>query len=166
MSESIDKRERDYQAFGAFLADFVRDLNNSSEDGWSLLVEGVRDQRALRKLGYDGDLLPVSVFARKGAPFPAGAKKVIILTDLDREGAVLASKFVKRLSHEGVRASLSERRRLKAASRGVFLHIENLSRFASPEDGRWDVAVREDVPDSAKVFRGELRRSYHHHATL
>jgi len=33
-----------------------------------------------------------------------------------------------------VRASLVERRRLKAASRGVFLHVENLSRFAKAED--------------------------------
>ena len=165
-SESIDKRERDYQAFGAFLADFVRDLNNSSDDGWSLLVEGLRDQRALRKLGYDGDLLPVSLFARKGAPFPAGAKKVIILTDLDHEGTVLASKFVKRLGHEGVRTSLSERRRLKAASRGVFLHIENLSRFASPEEGRWDAGLREDIPDPARVYREALRGLRRRHGTL
>jgi 5S rRNA maturation endonuclease (ribonuclease M5) len=59
-----------------------------------------------------------------------GSGKVVILTDLDREGAVLASRYLKALTHEGIRASLAERRRLKHASRGVFLHIENLSRFA------------------------------------
>jgi 5S rRNA maturation endonuclease (ribonuclease M5) len=125
-----DKRERVYQAFGAFLADFVRDLNHRSEDGWSLLIEGPRDQSALRKLGYRGRLMTVSSLGRHGAVALREAAGVVILTDLDREGGVLAARYVKRLNHEGFRTSLSERRRLKAASRGVFLHIENLSRFA------------------------------------
>ena len=126
-----DRRERDYQEFGDFLNGFVRDLNNRSDDGWSLLVEGPRDYWALRKLGYRGGLTTVSQVARMGASALA-LKRVIILTDLDREGAVLASKFVKKLGHEGIQTSLGERRRLRAASHGIFLHIENLARFARP----------------------------------
>ncbi len=130
----IDKRERVYQAFGGFLHDFVRDLNNLSQDGWSLLVEGPRDGVALRKLGYRGSLSTVSSLVRSGTSVFGQEKKVVILTDLDREGTVLAAKHLKRLNHEGFRTSLVERRRLKGASRGVFLHIENLARFAEPED--------------------------------
>ena len=125
----VGKRERDYQEFGEFLTGFVRDLNVMSEEGWLLLVEGMRDERALRKLGYSGSLVTVSRFGRRRAA-ALDAIKVVVLSDLDREGAVLAEKFLKRLTHEGVRTSLNERRRLKAASKGVFLHIENLSRFA------------------------------------
>lgn len=124
----IDKRERAYQAFGGFLTGFVRDLNQLSEDGWSVLVEGQRDEKALRKLGFKGVLSTVGAVARLG-PEALGTDKVVVLTDLDREGAVLAARHVKLLAHEGFKTSLSERRRLKAASRGVFLHIENLSRF-------------------------------------
>ena len=130
----IDKRQRVYQAFGAFLADFVRDLNHRSDEGWSLLVEGPRDRRALRKLGYDGRLVTVALLGRNGPDALGDSKSVVILTDLDRDGTVLAAKYVKRLTHEGLRTSLSERRRLKKASRGVFLHIENLSRFAKSEE--------------------------------
>ena len=130
----IDRREKGYQEFGAFLADFVRDLNQMSDEGWSLLVEGPRDERALRSLGYDGSLVTVSILGRVGAGALEGAKKIVVLTDLDREGAVLAAKAMKRLTHEGIRTSLSERRRLKAASKGVFLHVENLSRFAPDEE--------------------------------
>jgi 5S rRNA maturation endonuclease (ribonuclease M5) len=130
----IDKRERVYQAFGAFLADFVRDLNQRAEEGWVLLVEGARDESAMRTLGYRGRLLTVRLAVRVRGPDPGSLSKVVILTDLDREGASLAAKFVRRLNHEGVRTSLEERRRLKAASRGVFLHVENLSRFGKPED--------------------------------
>ena len=130
----IDKRERVYQAFGGFLHDFVRDLNDLSQEGWSLLIEGPRDELALRKLGYSGSLSTVSSLVRSGTVVFGEKKKVVILTDLDREGTVLASKHLKRLNHEGFRTSLRERRRLKGASRGVFLHIENLARFAEPKD--------------------------------
>jgi 5S rRNA maturation endonuclease (ribonuclease M5) len=130
----IDRRERAYQAFGAFLSDFIRDLNQRSGQGWSLLIEGPRDEKALRSLGYGGRLITVSMLGRNGAGTFGDSKKVMILTDLDREGALLAAKFVKRLNHEGFKTSLTERRRLKAASRGVFLHIENLSRFGETDD--------------------------------
>jgi 5S rRNA maturation endonuclease (ribonuclease M5) len=128
-----DKRERVYQAFGEFLADFARDLNHLSEAEWALLVEGPRDARAMRKLGYQGQMVTVGALGRSGIVVLGDARKVVILTDLDREGATLASRFVRALNHEGVKTSLSERRRLKAASRGVFLHIENLGRFGEPE---------------------------------
>ena len=128
------RREKVYEEFREFLTGFVRDLNQRSEDGWVLLIEGPRDERAMRLLGYEGGLITVSEVARNGGAATSRLKKVVVLTDLDREGASLAAKFVKRLNHDAVRVSLEERRRLKAASRGVFLHVENLSRFASPED--------------------------------
>ena len=133
-TKMIDRRQRIYQAFGSFLADFVRDLNHRSDEGWSLLVEGPRDLKALRKLGYDGRLVTVALLGRNGPGVLGDAKSVVILTDLDREGAVLAARYVKRLTHEAFRTSLAERRRLKKASLGVFLHIENLSRFAKSEE--------------------------------
>jgi 5S rRNA maturation endonuclease (ribonuclease M5) len=126
----INKREKTYQAFAAFVIEFVHDLNQMSEDGWALLVEGKRDERALRELGYRGVIATVSSRARMGGKAFGKFKKVIILTDLDREGGTLAARFIKSLSHEGFLTSLAERRRLKSASKGVFLHIENLSRFS------------------------------------
>ncbi len=132
----IDKRERVFQAFGAFLADFVRDLNHLSDDGWGLLVEGPRDVRALRKLGFDGALVTVSSLGRNGTAAFGSVRGVVIMTDLDREGGVLAARYTKELSHEGLRTSLRERRRLKRASRGVFLHVENLARFAERPVGQ------------------------------
>jgi 5S rRNA maturation endonuclease (ribonuclease M5) len=60
---------------------------------------------------------------------------VIILTDMDREGRRLAAKYVRALSHEGLKTSLLQRKRLLAASKGVFRHVENLSRFADSVSG-------------------------------
>ncbi len=130
MIEVLYKKEKTYEEFGEFLGAFVRDLNHLSEDGWSVLVEGQRDARALRKLGYLGNLATLSSVGRRGNVVFDGARKIVILTDLDREGAVLASRCIKRFSHDGFRTSLRERQRLKNASHGVFLHVENLARFA------------------------------------
>jgi 5S rRNA maturation endonuclease (ribonuclease M5) len=126
----IDKREKFYQEIGVFIGAFVTDLNHLSEDGWSLLVEGQRDVKALRRLGFKGKPVTISSVGSRGTSVLGKPKKVIILTDLDREGAVLASRYVKRLTHDGFKTSLRERLRMKIASRGVFLHVENLSRFA------------------------------------
>ena len=127
----IDKREKQYQEFGEFVAKFVVDLNYLSEEGWSILVEGPRDLRAMRKLGFLGNIVTISFLVKAGNVVFDGRKKVVILTDLDREGRVLTSRYIKRLTHDGLRVSLKERMRLKNASHGVLLQVENLSRFAS-----------------------------------
>ncbi len=126
----IDRQEKRYQEFGEFLGRYVTDLNHLAESGWSLLVEGPRDKKALRKLGFEGNLVTIASLVKSGNSVFEGRKSVVILTDLDREGAVLASRYVKRLGHDGFRTSLKERLRLKNASHGVFLHVENLLRFA------------------------------------
>jgi 5S rRNA maturation endonuclease (ribonuclease M5) len=126
----IDKQGKRYQEFGEFLARFVMDLNHLAEDGWSLLVEGPRDSKAMRKLGFVGNVATIASLAKRGSSVFEGSRRIVILTDLDREGAVLASRYIKRLTHDGFRTSLKERLRLKNASHGVFLHVENLSRFA------------------------------------
>jgi len=130
----LHKKAKTYDEFGEFLGGFVTDLNHLSEDGWSILVEGPRDSRALRRLGCAGNVVTVSSVVRKGNAVFERDRKIVILTDLDREGAVLASRYIRRLSHDGFRTSLRERQRLKNASHGVFLHIENLSRFAHAEE--------------------------------
>ena len=119
-----------FDRFAEFLTGFVRDLNHLSSDGSSVLVEGKRDARALRLLGYGGPCLTMADMHVKGAASISLPGKVIVLTDMDRAGALLAARSVKTLSHLGFRVSLAERRRLKMASKGVFRQVENLSRFA------------------------------------
>ena len=134
MNQLRRRNAKTYDEFGEFLGGFVTDLNNLCEDGWSILVEGPRDARALRKLGCVGNVVTISSIVRKGNVVFDKDTNIVIMTDLDREGAFLASRYIKRLSHDGLRTSLRERQRLKNASHGVFLHVENLSRFARAED--------------------------------
>ena len=127
---ATQRKERKFAEFEGFLAGFVRDLNHMSSEGWSVLVEGKRDMKALKLLGYGGLAVTMGELGREGVAAFAASTKVVILTDLDRAGGRLAARCVKTLTHEGLRASLTERRRLRTASRGSFRQIENLSRFA------------------------------------
>ena len=129
------QREEKFNRFAEFLAGFVKDLNHLASDGWSVLVEGKRDWRALRALGYTGPCVTMVDLDTKGTACLPSQGKVVVLTDMDRAGALLAARCIKTLSHQGFRVSLAERRRLKAASRGVFRQVENLSRLAPGGQG-------------------------------
>ena len=127
------REERRFREFASFLRDLAKELNDLSAEGGAVLVEGKRDVTAVRGLGYSGPIFTVSILTSSVAArerLRRDVSKMVILTDLDSEGRRLAARYMKFLSQEGVSSSLAQRRRLSKASRGVFLHIENLGRFA------------------------------------
>jgi len=127
------QRERRLSEFSEFLDGLVKELNDLSGEGGAVLVEGKRDARALTGLGYTGPLFTISLLTSSLAArerLREDVRQMVILTDLDREGRRLASRYVKFLTQQGVKPSLAQRKRLSEASRGIFLHIENLGRFA------------------------------------
>jgi 5S rRNA maturation endonuclease (ribonuclease M5) len=138
----VQREERRFREFASFLGDLVKELNDLSSEGAAVLVEGKRDATAIAQLGYTGPIFTVSILTSSAAvrvKLRKEVTKMIILTDLDSEGRRLAARYVKFLSHEGIKASLAQRRRLSKASRGVFLHIENLRRFALSGERLLDV---------------------------
>ncbi|HUK75555.1 MAG TPA: toprim domain-containing protein [Nitrososphaerales archaeon] len=131
------QRERRLSQFSEFLHDLVKELNDLSGEGTAVLVEGKRDARALTELGYTGPLFTIAILTSSLAArerLREEVRQIVILTDLDGEGRRLASRYVKFLARQGVKPSLAQRKRLSEASRGIFLHIENLGRFA-PDRG-------------------------------
>lgn len=99
----------------------------------TLVVEGERDRRAVRSLGWTG---PV-VLVHRGRPISATASglvasrgKVIVLTDWDTEGGHLARRLRDFLEAEDVRLDLDYRRRLARILRGELTHVEGLFGWA------------------------------------
>lgn len=87
-------------------------------DHTPVLVEGVRDQRALRRLGLGGRILVYNA----GRSLPAVADhlarehgRIILLMDWDRTGGHLAKRLSEHL-HGQVRLDLSYRRELAVVS--------------------------------------------------
>jgi 5S rRNA maturation endonuclease (ribonuclease M5) len=111
------------------LSSFVKNLND--EEGALVIVEGVRDARALRNCGYSGELFMLchnSNFAKlvsKATEY----KKTILLLDNDSEGKNLSKRVQKTLSGR-VRTDLFYQRKLLPASKGRIRHVEELSTYA------------------------------------
>ncbi len=131
MINNLAWKENKHEEFVEFLISFIDELNAIAAEGAIVLVEGQRDRKALLDLGYSGRVITKASLtpSRMGISLQ-GAKSIVILTDMDKEGRKLAARYVGLFRPMGMKTSLSERRRLKHASHGVFLHIENLSRFA------------------------------------
>jgi len=99
----------------------------------TIVVEGERDRRAVRRLGWAG---PV-VLLHRGRPISATASgllasrgKVIVLTDWDTEGGHLARRLRDFLEAEEVSLDLEYRRRLARILRGELTHVEGLFGWA------------------------------------
>ncbi len=125
----MERSERKFQEFVEFLLDFIHELNDLSRDGAVVLVEGKRDAEALVSLGFSGRIVTSSSI-RVATSTMRKASQVIILTDLDSEGRRMAARYIRLLSAMGIETTLVARRRLSRGSRGRFLHVENLVRFA------------------------------------
>lgn len=139
-----------YHEFVEFLLAFIKELNDLSYDGALILVEGKRDSKALSELGYKGPLVTKAMLISQRR-FLEKANLIIILTDLDSEGRQLAARYVKFFAQRGIATSLSHRKRLSFASKGRFLHIENLIRFA-PLMPQLDA-----IEESKSLYKGEIR---------
>jgi 5S rRNA maturation endonuclease (ribonuclease M5) len=105
-----------------------------------IVVEGPRDEEALRRLGYKGELVVSSQIGVNDYDLMNQVSRnhfhVLILTDFDRKGAELSQKFSNLLEHEGVKVEGSLRRRVGKlmAALGVF-EIEDLDNMIDMTDG-------------------------------
>lgn len=121
------------EPFEAFVELWGRLLAEQNGGRTVLVVEGERDRRALRNLGWLG---PVAVLHR-GHPISAtahglvsSASKVIVLTDWDEEGGHLARRLHDFLGSGEVQFDLDYRRRLARVLRGELTHVEGLFGWA------------------------------------
>lgn len=111
------------------LSDFMRKLNN--EDSALVVVEGLRDAKALREAGFGGEIFMLchknSVLTLEETA--QGFKKIILLLDNDREGKKLSARTRKIL---GGRARIDTfyQRELLPASKGKIRHVEELAPYA------------------------------------
>jgi 5S rRNA maturation endonuclease (ribonuclease M5) len=115
------------------LRSFISMLNEESENGSIIVVEGKRDAKALTSVGFNGDL---TIFSRfKGvADFVDHhctiGKKIILLFDMDRTGKHLTSKLLKHLQFNGSNASLFYKSALARICNGKIRHVEDLVTYA------------------------------------
>jgi len=111
------------------LEELVASLREASLQGAAVIVEGRRDEQALRALGLKG---PVIMASRRPALDLAedaarSFSQVVLLTDWDKKGDEMAKTIEVHLRSAGVRPDLEIRSRLKKLVKKEIKDVESLS---------------------------------------
>lgn len=112
------------------LSRIVEELSQCVEQGVPILIEGKKDEEALNELGINGNIIKVSGSGLKlfeiAEIATESSSKVIILTDFDKKGEILAKKLSKDIQSLGSHPDLSIRRKIMNSSRKYIKDIESL----------------------------------------
>jgi len=111
--------------------DFVKSLN--SKHG-IVVVEGKRDEDAIKKLGYTGKICQFHSFKGliKFADSMPKYKNLVLLLDSDRKGRYLTKRIISQLQHR-MTIDLSYRKELTAITKGRVKNVEDLTMYVSEE---------------------------------
>lgn len=107
---------------------FVDELNNTKA---VVVVEGKRDARALRSLGFNGMLMQFHSYGGyvRFADIVAKYSRVVILFDYDKKGRYMTYRLVKLLQRR-TKPDLTYRRRLARITQGRIRFVEQLITYA------------------------------------
>ncbi|MDI9618171.1 toprim domain-containing protein [Methanothermobacter sp.] len=110
----------------------INELKYQGELGVPILIEGRKDEEALRELGVQGPFIKVSgsmMGLSEIALQAANASRVIILTDFDRKGSELAKRLYADIQSLGANPDLRIRRRLMGMTRKYIKDIQSLPSY-------------------------------------
>jgi 5S rRNA maturation endonuclease (ribonuclease M5) len=108
--------------------ELLSELSEYSEKGAIIIVEGKRDVLSLRKLGIEGNFelaTRQSLFNFSERIAQLG-KQVIILTDWDRRGDLLAAKLTEYFENFGLKPELEIRNKLRLICQKEIKDIESM----------------------------------------
>jgi len=110
----------------------LNQIANESSSGSVIIVEGQKDLKSLRELGIVGPVLCLQSSRKNANEFTqnmVGSKKVIVLTDFDREGISLAKKLSRNLNAQNLNANMVLWKNLRELTRSDVRSIEELPKY-------------------------------------
>ena len=121
------------ETFDEFVELWQKLKAESEEEGALVVVEGERDRRSLRRLGLGGPVVLMhrgESLSKTAHRLVGHGRRVIVLTDWDREGGLFARRLKEFLGSERVDLDLEYRRRFARILRGELVHVEGLFGWA------------------------------------
>jgi len=111
------------------IQDFVKSINSRHDS--IIVVEGKRDEDALKKIGITGRICQFHSFKGliKFADSMPKYKNLIILLDYDRKGRYLTKRIIAQLQHR-MTIDLSFRKELTFITKGKVRNVEDLLMYA------------------------------------
>jgi len=108
-----------------------KELDDLNDEGLPVIVEGEKDERALRAIGFKGEIIR----ANQGMPIfvlcehiSMKYKCVVLLLDWDSKGSELSSEFQRGLKANNVHYNTEHSFRLRALAQGI-KDIESLDTY-------------------------------------
>lgn len=111
------------------LEEVLLEIDHVSKN-FPIVVEGKKDEQALRELGINGIIIHLSgkrLF--EVADDMVSFKKVVILTDFDNRGDKIAHQLSRYLEERGVYPVMNYRTRILGVTKGRIRQIEGLNHF-------------------------------------
>lgn len=113
-----------------------------------ILIEGKKDEKALKNLGVDGDFIKVSGSGLRlfeiAEMAAVSSRKVVILTDFDKKGSELARRLSRDIQSLGSHPDLEIRKNIIKVARKHIKDIESLPKHINqlkleinPYDDYW-----------------------------
>ena len=119
------------------IQELLDELRGLSSEGAPIVVEGGRDEKALRSLGVRGQVLRLSGDKRTALNFLEGLaryERVVIMTDFDPKGDELAEFCAKHLRRLGVEPVIDLREKLGVLLRKHLKGVEGLAKFIQKQE--------------------------------
>ena len=120
------------------IEELLAELSKVAADGTPIIVEGIKDVNALKRLGIKGSIQKISggnslLNFVEGL---SGSREIIVLTDFDRAGGELAKFIAKHAKTLGIEPVTEFRDKLKPLVRKNVKDIEGLAKFLQRERER------------------------------
>jgi 5S rRNA maturation endonuclease (ribonuclease M5) len=113
--------------------EIILELQALADTGAIIVVEGRRDVASLRSLGINGEIRlasqqPLLEFTEQ---LSKSGKKIIVLTDWDKRGGMMARKIIDDLQFYGIVPNTDIRSRIGILVRKSIKDIESLNSYVS-----------------------------------
>ncbi len=111
------------------LQKFVNMLNEESNNGAVVVVEGKRDVNALASVGFKGNVVTLNKFKgiNRLVDNLEKAGKVILMLDMDHKGKYLTHKILTLLQYKGNNVDIFYKKTLATITKGKVRHTEDLT---------------------------------------
>ena len=113
------------------LEELILELQDMSDMGAIIIVEGRKDVESLRSLGINGEIKLSSQqpLIEITEQLSRCGKYIVILTDWDRKGGIVARKIIYYLQAYGIISNTDIRRRIGFLVKKRIKDIESLSKY-------------------------------------
>ncbi len=115
------------------IEEIILELQALADTGAIIVVEGRRDVESLRQLGINGEIRlasqqPLLEFTEQ---LSKSGKKIIVLTDWDKRGGMMARKIIDDLQFYGIVPNTDIRSRIGILVRKSIKDIESLNSYVN-----------------------------------